>query len=88
MPTKIEHQGDKSELRMNNHGEVYEVHVPIIRVMAKNEDDTALIKRVFSRINWRDHNPTIDHPRQGRKKGKAKNRAYKRGTGKAKGGKK
>ena len=79
---KLEQLGENKQLRMNSKGEVYEVQVPIIRVMGKNEDDTALIKRVCARINWQNHNPTIDHPRQGRKRGKGKNRATKRGTGK------
>lgn len=59
---------------------------PLIRV-TRDIDECALAARLRRYLNRLDHNPTPGCPRQGRKRGQAKNRVTKRGKGKGKSGK-
>ena len=52
------------------------VQLPVIRL---SNDEHAKLSSLVKRMNWLKHNPTPDHPIQGRKRGEGRNRATKRG---------
>lgn len=52
------------------------VQLPIIRT---SRDEYAALSSLVKRLNWMKHNPTPEHPIQGRKRGLGRNRATKRG---------
>jgi len=59
-----------------NNKQVGSIQLPVIRL---SNDEHSKLSSLIKRMNWLKHNPTPDHPIQGRKRGEGRNRATKRG---------